>query len=319
VEEIMRRLAVLFLGILTLAGASRFAFADDTLNVAVPQKGAWDAGIAELGERGGIFKKHGLDLNILYTAAGPESIQAMIAGSIDIAVAAGISGAIGTFAKGAPIRIISNEMTGAPDLYWFVPADSPIKTIQDMNGKTVAFSAVGSSSHGSLLALIAQYHLTAKPTQTGNIAATLTQTMTGQVDVGFGAAPFGLDKVESGQIRIIATGNDVTALHTRAVRVNLTGAVTLASKHDAIARFMQGYKETVDWMYSSPDALKIYGEYSGLPPNIVQKVLQLVPKQALQTDQVMGLDDIMADAVAQKFLAAPLTPDQIREFIQIAK
>jgi NitT/TauT family transport system substrate-binding protein len=315
----MRRLVVLVLGILAFAGASRFAFADDTLKVAVPQKGAWDAGIAELGERGGIFKKHGLDLDILYVTAGPESIQAMIAGSIDIAVASGVSAALGTYAKGAPIRIISSEITGAPDLYWFVPADSPIKTIQDMNGKTVAFSAVGSSSHGSLLALIAQYHLTAKPTQTGNIAATLTQTMTGQVDVGFGAAPFGLDKVESGQTRIIATGNDVAALKTRAVRVNLTSAATLASKHDAIVRFMQAYKETVDWMYSSPDALKIYGEYSGLPPNIVQRVLQLVPKQALQTDQVMGLDDIMADAVTQKFLAAPLTPDQIKELVQIQK
>jgi NitT/TauT family transport system substrate-binding protein len=315
----MRRLVVLVLGILAFAGASRFAFADDTLKVAVPQKGAWDAGIAELGERGGIFKKHGLDLDILYVTAGPESIQAMIAGSIDIAVASGVSAALGTYAKGAPIRIISSEITGAPDLYWFVPADSPIKTIQDMNGKTVAFSAVGSSSNGSLLALIAQYHLTAKPTQTGNIAATLTQTMTGQVDVGFGAAPFGLDKVESGQTRIIATGNDVAALKTRAVRVNLTSAATLASKHDAIVRFMQAYKETVDWMYSSPDALKIYGEYSGLPPNIVQRVLQLVPKQALQTDQVMGLDDIMADAVTQKFLAAPLTPDQIKELVQIQK
>jgi NitT/TauT family transport system substrate-binding protein len=315
----MRRLVVLVLGILAFAGASRFAFADDTLKVAVPQKGAWDAGIAELGERGGIFKKHGLDLDILYVTAGPESIQAMIAGSIDIAVASGVSAALGTYAKGAPIRIISSEITGAPDLYWFVPADSPIKTIQDMNGKTVAFSAVGSSSHGSLLALIAQYHLTAKPTQTGNIAATLTQTMTGQVDVGFGAAPFGLDKVESGQTRIIATGNDVAALKTRAVRVNLTSAATLASKHDAIVRFMQGYKETVDWMYSSPDALKIYGDYSGLPPNIVQRVLQLVPKKALQTDKVMGLDDIMADAVANKFLAAPLTPDQIKELVQIQK
>jgi NitT/TauT family transport system substrate-binding protein len=315
----MRRLVVLVLGILAFAGASRFAFADDTLKVAVPQKGAWDAGIAELGERGGIFKKHGLDLDILYVTAGPESIQAMIAGSIDIAVASGVSAALGTYAKGAPIRIISSEITGAPDLYWFVPADSPIKTIQDMNGKTVAFSAVGSSSNGSLLALIAQYHLTAKPTQTGNIAATLTQTMTGQVDVGFGAAPFGLDKVESGQTRIIATGNDVAALKTRAVRVNLTSAATLASKHDAIVRFMQAYKETVDWMYSSPDALKIYGEYSGLPPNIVQRVLQLVPKQALQTDQVMGLDDSMADAVTQKFLAAPLTPDQIKELVQIQK
>jgi NitT/TauT family transport system substrate-binding protein len=192
----MRRLAIAVVSAIALVGAVRAAAADDTLKVAVPQKGAWDAGIAELGQRGGIFKKHGLDLDILYTTAGPESIQAMIAGSIDISVASGVSAAIGTFGKGAPIRIISSEMTGAPDLYWFVPADSAIHTIADMNDKTVAFSAVGSSSHGSLLALIAQYHLTAKPTPTGNIASTITQTMTKQVDVGFGAAPFGLDLVE---------------------------------------------------------------------------------------------------------------------------
>lgn len=315
----MRRFVILVAAALLLVAANRFAAADDSLKVAVPQKGAWDAGIAELGERGGIFKKHGLDLDILYTSAGPESIQAMIAGSIDIAVAAGVSAALGTFAKGAPIRIISSEITGAPDLYWFVPADSPIHTVEDMNGKTVAFSAVGSSSHGSLLALIAQYHLTAKPTPTGNIASTMTQTMTKQVDVGFGAAPFGLDKVESGEARIVATGNDVEALRTRAVRVNLTGAATLQNKHDQIVRFMQAYKETVDWMYSSPEALKIYGEYSNLPPNIVQRVLKLIPKEALQTDQVMGLDAIMADAVTQKFLAATLTPDQIKELIQIPK
>lgn len=319
----MRRLVTVVLAALSLAGtllaATRFAAAEDTLKVAVPQKGAWDAGIAELGQRGGIFKKHGLNLDILYTTAGPESIQAMIGGSIDVAVASGVSAALGTFGKGAPIRIISSEMTGAPDLYWFVPADSPIKTIQDFNGKTVAFSAVGSSSHGSLLALIAQYHLTAKPTPTGNIAATITQTMTKQVDVGFGAAPFGLDLIESGKARIVATGNDVAALRTRAVRVNLTGADTLKNKHDQIVRFMHGYKETVDWMYSSPEALKVYGEYSNLPPNIVQRVLKLIPKESLQTDEVKGLNDIMTDAVQQKFLAAPLTPDQVKELVQIAK
>jgi NitT/TauT family transport system substrate-binding protein len=315
----MRRLVVAVLSIFALAGAMRAASAEDTLKIAEPQKGAWDAGVAEIGQRGGIFKKHGLNLDILYTAAGPESIQAMIAGSIDISVASGISAALGTFAKGAPIRILSSEMTGAPDLYWFVPADSPIHTIQDMNGKTVAFSAIGSSSHGSLLALIAQYHLTAKPTATGNIASTITQTMTKQVDVGFGAAPFGLDLVESGKARIIATGNDVEALKTRAVRVNLTGADTLKNRHDVLVRFMEGYKETVDWMYSSPEALKVYGEYSGLPDNIVQRVLKLIPKEALQTDEVKGLDSVMADAVAQKFLSAPLTPDQIKELIQIQK
>ena len=109
----MRRLVVAVLSICALAGAGavRNAAAEDTLKVAVPQKGAWDAGIVELGQRGGIFKKHGLNLDILYTTAGPESIQAMIAGSIDVAVASGVSAAVGTFAKGAPIRIISSEMT----------------------------------------------------------------------------------------------------------------------------------------------------------------------------------------------------------------
>src|SRR5580693_5750224 len=110
-----RRLVVAVLLIFALVGAIRNAAAEDTLKVAIPQKGAWDAGIAELGQRGGFFKKHGLNLDILYTTAGPESIQAMIGGSIDVAVAAGVSAAIGTFGKGAPIRIISSEMTGAPD------------------------------------------------------------------------------------------------------------------------------------------------------------------------------------------------------------
>src|SRR5262245_32416032 len=74
-----------------IAAGSGAAAAQDALKVAVPQRGAWDAGIAELGRRGGIFKKHGLDLEILYTQAGPESIQALIAGSVDIATAAGVS------------------------------------------------------------------------------------------------------------------------------------------------------------------------------------------------------------------------------------
>src|ERR1700731_1556850 len=124
---VARRFAVAVLSIFALAGAIRSAAAEDTLKVAIPQKGAWDAGIAELGQRGGIFKKHGLNLDILYTTAGPESIQAMIGGSIDVAVASGVSAAIGTFGKGAPIRIISSEIKSAPGLYLYVAGDSPLK------------------------------------------------------------------------------------------------------------------------------------------------------------------------------------------------
>jgi NitT/TauT family transport system substrate-binding protein len=315
----MQRSVAIALAVLALVGAARTAAAEDILKVAIPQRGSWDAGVAELGERGGIFKKHGLKLEILYTSAGPESIQALIGGSMDIATASGVSAALGTFAKGAPIRIIGSEMTGSPDLYWYVPADSPIHKVEDFNGKTVAYSLTGSSSHAALLALIAQYHLTAKPTSTGNIAATITQTMTKQVDVGFGAAPFGLDLVESGKARIIATGNDVASLRTRTVRVNLTNVSNLEKRHDLIVRFVQGYKDTVDWMYSDPAALKIYQEYSGLPESIVKKVGQLIPKDSMRIDQVSGMDQIMADAVAGKFIPAPLTAEQIKDLVQIPK
>ena len=198
-------------------------------------------------------------------------------------------------------------MIGAPDLYWYVPANSPIKTVEDFNGKTVAYSLTGSSSHAGLLALIAQYKLTAKPTSTGTIAATITQTMTGQVDVGFGAAPFGLDLVEEGKIRIIATGNDVTSLRSRTVRVNLTNVNTLQSRREALVRFNRAYQETVAWMYSDPAALKVYGEYSNLPEKIVLRVRNLIPKESMATDRVEGIDQIMADAVAGKFIPAPLT------------
>ena len=302
-----------------LVGAERGASSQETLKVAIPQRGAWDAGVAELGQRGGIFKKHGLDLEILYVQAGPESIQAVIGGSMDIATAAGVSAAVGTFAKGAPIRIIGSEMIGAPDLYWYVPASSPIKKIDDFNGKTVAFSLTGSSSHAGLLALIAQYKLTAIPTSTGTIAATITQTMTGQVDVGFGAAPFGLDLAEDGKIRIIATGNDVASLRSRTVRVNLTNVNTLQKRRDTIVRFNRAYQETVAWMYSDPAALKHYGEYSNLPEKIVLRVRELIPKESMATDRVEGIEQIMADAVAGKFIPAPLTSDQLKELLQIAK
>ena len=311
------RLVTALGALVLLAGSGQQAFSQETLKVAVPQRGAWDAGLAELGQRGGIFKKHGLNLEILYTQAGPESIQALIAGSVDIATASGVSAAVGTFAKGAPIRVIGSEIVGSPDLYWYVPSSSPVRKVEDFNGRTVGYSLTGSSSHAGLLALIAQYKLTAKPTSTGSITGTLTQTMTGQVDVGFSAIPFFLDRVEDGQIRIITTGNDVASLRSRSGRVNLTNVATLQNRKDALNRFHLAYKDTVDWMYSDPAALKHFSDYSGLPEKVVLKVRQLIPKETMAPDRIVGIDQILAEAVSMKFLSAPLTADQIKELIQI--
>jgi NitT/TauT family transport system substrate-binding protein len=312
-RQILRALAALAV----IASGVQPVFAQDVVKVAIPQRGSWDAGVTELGRRGGIFKKHGIDLDVLFTQAGPESIQAVIGGSIDIATAAGISNAVGTYAKGAPVRIIGSEMIGGHDLYWYVPANSPIQKIEDLNGKSVAYSLNGSSSHAALLALIAEYKLSAKPVSTGNIAATITSTMSGQVDVGFGAAPFGLDLVEDGKTRIVATGGDVASLRTRTVRVNLTNVNNITTRPDVLARFNRAYQETVDWMYSDPAALKHYAEYSGLPEKIILRVRSLIPKESLATGKIEGIDQVMADAVAGKFISAPLSAEQVKELIYI--
>ena len=85
-----------------VVAAGHAAWSQEILKVAIPQRGAWDAGVAELGQRGGIFRKHGLNLEILYVQAGPESIQAVIAGSIDIATASGVSAAVARSPRARP-------------------------------------------------------------------------------------------------------------------------------------------------------------------------------------------------------------------------
>jgi len=46
------------------------AAAEDMLKIAIPQRGTWDTSISEIGQNAGIFKKHGLNLDLLFTGAG---------------------------------------------------------------------------------------------------------------------------------------------------------------------------------------------------------------------------------------------------------
>src|ERR1700721_2497405 len=138
------------------------ADAADTLKLAVGAPGNWDTCIPAVGERAGIFRKHGLELELLYTQGGGETLQAVISGSVDIGIAAGTGGVLGAFAKGAPLRIIAAGTTGAGDLYWYVPASSPIHSFKELDGKTVGYSTNGASTHTTVLALIKHYGVNAK-------------------------------------------------------------------------------------------------------------------------------------------------------------
>src|SRR5262249_56170043 len=111
----------------------------DPVNVAVGQLNKCDSGAPENGRRAGIFKKHSLNLELLYTSGGGETLQAVISGSVDLGIGAGTGGVLGAFAKGAPVRTLLAGTTGASDLYWYVPAASPLKRFNHLPGQPVAY------------------------------------------------------------------------------------------------------------------------------------------------------------------------------------
>src|SRR4029077_3553883 len=181
------------------------AVAADTLKLAIGQRGLWDSSFAEIGTQAGIFAKHGLELQVFYTSGGGETQQAVISGSADIGVSPGTLGVLGAFAKGAPIRIIAGEATG-PAEYYFVRGDSPVQ--KDFKGvrpeMTLAYSTNGSGTHITALRFMKDYGFAAKLVATGNVPATFTTVMSGQVDIGFSTPPFGLDALAQGRARLIA-------------------------------------------------------------------------------------------------------------------
>jgi NitT/TauT family transport system substrate-binding protein len=294
------------------------AAADDALRLAVGQRGLWDTSVSELGQRGGIFRKHGLALDILYTQGSAETQQAVISGSVDIGVSPGAPSVFGAFAKGAPLRIIGSEIIGGGDLFWYVRAESPIKTLRDLGDRTIAYSTNGSASHSIVMTFISQFGLRAKPVAAGGPPATLTQVMSGQIDVGWAGPPFGLDLADQGRIRIIATGNDAVALRNETVRVIVANATVLQSRQPAVARFMQAYRETVDWMYADPAVFRHYADFMGIGEATMRRARdEFYPKATLDPDAILGIDAINADAVRLRYAPAPLTRDRLAELIRI--
>jgi NitT/TauT family transport system substrate-binding protein len=311
----MKRLALLTLAA-TLAASP--AWSADVLKATLGQRGNWDTAIIHLGTKAGIFAKHNIEVETTYTSGSGETLQPVISGSVDLGFAVGTLGAMAAYAKGAPVRIIGAQATGAAD-YWYAKASSPIKTLKDTADRTIAFSTRGSSTNSIVLAFMKEFDLKAKPIPTGNPSSTLTAVMTDQVDVGWASPPFGLKEIEAGQIRVVAKATDATIVRGQTIRVIVANADALARRKDIIARFMQAYREAIDYMYSdNPQVIKDYAEFVGVPQPLAQRVRDdFFPKSLVWPDEIKGLDTLMPEAVSLKFIPEPLTPAQLAELIQI--
>jgi NitT/TauT family transport system substrate-binding protein len=294
------------------------AFAQDVVKMTIGQRGNWDTAVPHLGEKAGIFKKHGLTLEMLYTSGSGETVQPVVSGNVDLGLAVGTLGAIGYFAKGAPIRIVAAQATGAAD-YWYAKSESPLKTLKDAKGQTIAFSTNGSSTHSMVLAFIKEWNIEVKPTATGNPSATLTAVMSNQVNVGWAAPPFGLKEMAEGKIKLLAKGGDTKIIGGQTVRTIIANLDSLKNRKEALRKFMAAYRETIDYMYSNnPQVITDYAEFAKTTPELAKRVRdEFFPRAILQMSEIKGLDRLLKDAVELKYAPKELTKQEVAELIQI--
>ncbi len=318
IRRLLIVVAALALDLATFAAWAEDAPKLDVVKLTIGQRGAWDTAITYLGSKAGIFRKYGLELESTYTAGTGETLQPVISNAVDAGLAVGTMGAMSAFAKGAPIRIIAAEATGAAD-YWYALTTSSIRTLKDTDGHTIAYSTHGSSTDSIVRAFITEFGLSAKPVATGDPSATLAAALSNQVDVGWSSPPYGLKEMEDGKIRLVAKATDAAIVRDQTIRVIVANANALETRKDVFRRFMQAYRDSIDYMYGdSPQVIIDYAAFVGVPESMARRVRDdFFPQSLVNPDQIKGLDSLMHEAVALKFMTEPLTREQLAQLIQL--
>ena len=290
----------------------------EVFKVAVPQKGAWETGIVYIGDKAGLFKAEGIEIDPLYTRGGAETVQAVLSGSVDLAVANGILGTIGSYSRGAPIRITAASMTGTPEVYWYVRGDSDIKSVKDLAGKSLGFSQQGSSTHLIVLEALKHFGVNAKVVPSGTPPTSYTMVMSKQIDAGWAVPPFNLERIAKGEVRIIFTGLEVPSLQQQTTRVHVTNANALKSKRDLLVRFHRALQKSLDFAYADDRALEIYAPYGEVDVATARTVRdKFHPKANMQMSKINDLDRSLQQALDFKFLDKAAKAEDMKGLIDI--
>jgi NitT/TauT family transport system substrate-binding protein len=129
-----------------------------------------------------------------------------------------------------------------------------------------------------------------------------------------------MEALRRGEIRVIARAIELPLIKNHTIRTIIANKLSLESNPDLYRRFMRAYRETIDWMYSGDEALTIYAEFANISMEDARRVRDdFDPKDMVVPDPVVGLADLMADALKFRFLSQPLTEPQLRGLVQIPK
>ena len=164
----------------------------------------------EVARSAGHFKKHGLNVELVYTRGGSAAMQALVGNAVDYA-ATSLDVAITAFAKGAAIKRFA--VTGRLPLFALVTAPktaAQIKGIGDLQGRTVAVSGLGNADHALTLYLLAQAKADAGKVKFATMGVNLLEALRqGQIDAGLVQEP-ALTLLQRSGARVLVNAMDLT-------------------------------------------------------------------------------------------------------------
>jgi len=135
------KLAKIVLATLTAAAFAGPAAAQEKYKVGYLR--VMDDAQAILAKEAGLYKKHGLDVELVEFKSGTDLIKAIVGGQLDSGVL-GFTNAIAWASKGADLKVVGGAQNGYHAM--IVRDDAGIKDIAGLKGKTLASQAEGSTA-----------------------------------------------------------------------------------------------------------------------------------------------------------------------------
>ena len=312
--------SIVFAALCTAALASP-AQAVDSIKVAISHQTSWDTVFPQIGVNKGFFKEQNLEVTLINATGGSDTVQVLTTGSVQFTTPTAVHAVITAYAKGAPIRIVANQLTGAPDIYFYAKTDGPIKKWSDLSGRKLAFSRPGSVTHMLIQNFMKEQNLKIEIISGGGLPAVRTMLDTGQVEAAWAGAPFALDGVRDGKYRVLFSGDDVKAAKTVVNRVTCTSADILKNKPDLVRRFLIAYQKSVDYVYGPnlDEALKMYAEVNQMTVAEAKAALKYFgDKESHDLAKLQRFDEAINQTVEFGLIKEKLTDAQVKELVQMS-
>lgn len=202
----------------------------------------------------GLFKKHGLDVELIHIPSSSRGIQAILAGEIAFSFMDGSNAAQANL-KGANIVLVA----GATNRQVFsLMAKPEFKRITDLRGKKVGITRVGSSTHTSALYALNSAGLRGADYQLLpllEVPNIYTALAAGQIDAGVMSPPTNARAKRSGFVELMNVAKEGPEFVSVAVG---TSRSYLKANEDIVRRVVRAYAEGVQAFKSNkPAALRM--------------------------------------------------------------